>query len=77
MRIDVFLKVALVKRRVVAQRLLRGERVLVNGRPVKPSYEVKDGDVVEVLLPAKKVILKVVGNGGYEILREEKGNRPS
>ncbi|MCD6551783.1 S4 domain-containing protein [Thermotoga sp.] len=77
MRLDMFLKISVIKRRTVAQRLLKGQKVLVNGRPAKASYEVKDGDVVEVFLPTKKLKLRVVGNGGYEILSEERVNRPS
>ncbi|HAA81826.1 MAG: RNA-binding S4 domain protein [Thermotoga petrophila] len=76
MRLDLFLKISVVKRRTVAQKLLKGQRVLVNGRPAKASYEVKDGDIVEVLLPAKKITLRVVGNGGYEILSEERVSKP-
>ncbi|PLV59498.1 S4 domain-containing protein [Thermotoga sp. KOL6] len=75
MRLDVFLKISVVKRRTVAQKLLKGQRVLVNGRPAKASYEVKDGDLVEVFLPTKKILMRVVGNGGYEILSEERLNR--
>lgn len=40
------------------------------------SYEVKDGDIVEVFLPTKKITLRVVGNGGYEVLSEERVSKP-
>ncbi len=49
MRIDKFLKVArIIKRRTVANEAADGGRISVNGKVVKPSYEVKLGDVVEI-----------------------------
>ena len=50
MRIDKFLKVSrILKRRTVAQEACTEEKVLINGKPAKPSTAVKIGDVVEVL----------------------------
>lgn len=49
MRIDKFLKVArVIKRRTVANEAADGGRISVNGKIVKPSYEVKVGDVIEI-----------------------------
>ena len=49
MRIDKFLKVArIIKRRTVANEAADNGRISVNGRVVKPSYEVKIGDIVEI-----------------------------
>ena len=49
MRIDKFLKVSrLIKRRTVANQACDGERISVNGRQVKPSYQVKLVDVIEI-----------------------------
>ena len=49
MRLDKYLKVSrLIKRRTVANEACDGERVSVNGRQVKASYQVKEGDVIEV-----------------------------
>lgn len=49
MRIDQFLKLArVVKRRSVAKELCDSGAVKVNGQSVKPSREVKEGDVIEV-----------------------------
>jgi len=49
MRIDKFLKVSrVIKRRTVANDAADGGRVFVNGKQVKPSYEVKVGDIVEI-----------------------------
>lgn len=49
MRIDKFLKVSrILKRRTVANDACSGGRVSVNGKDVKPSYNLKEGDVVEL-----------------------------
>ena len=49
MRIDKFLKVSrVIKRRTVANEAANSGRISVNGKIVKPSYEVKIGDIVEV-----------------------------
>lgn len=49
MRLDKFLKVSrVIKRRTVANEAVDGGRVAVNGKTVKPSYEVKVGDIVEI-----------------------------
>ena len=47
--IDKFLKIArVIKRRTVANEAADSGRVFVNGKQVKPSYEVKLGDIVEI-----------------------------
>ena len=49
MRLDKFLKVSrVIKRRTVANEIADKGRVIVNGKTVKPSYEVKVGDIVEI-----------------------------
>lgn len=49
MRLDKFLKVSrVIKRRTVANEAASGGRISVNGKVVKPSYEVKVGDIVEI-----------------------------
>ncbi len=49
MRLDKFLKVSrVIKRRTVANEAADNGRVVVNGKIVKPSYDVKVGDVVEI-----------------------------
>ncbi len=49
MRLDKFLKVArVIKRRTIANEAADKGRVSVNGKTVKPSYEVKVGDIVEI-----------------------------
>lgn len=49
MRIDKFLKISrVIKRRTIANEAADGGRVIVNGKLVKPSYQVKLGDIVEI-----------------------------
>lgn len=49
MRIDKFLKMSqVIKRRTVANEAADGGRISVNGKKVKPSYEVKIGDIIEI-----------------------------
>ena len=49
MRLDKYLKVSrIIKRRTVANEAADNGRISVNGKVVKPSYDVKIGDVVEI-----------------------------
>ena len=49
MRLDKWLKVSrVIKRRTVANEACDNQRVTANGRPVKASYDVKVGDVLEL-----------------------------
>ena len=61
MRIDKFMKVSrLIKRRTVANEVADAGRITVNGKPVKASYAVKEGDVIEVAFGQRPVRVKVV-----------------
>lgn len=49
MRLDKFLKVSrLIKRRTIANAASESGRVLVNGKPVKPSKQIQVGDILEI-----------------------------
>lgn len=49
MRIDKFLKVSrILKRRTVAKDAAEGGKISVNGKEVKPAYQLKVGDEVTV-----------------------------
>ena len=49
MRLDKFLKVSrVIKRRTVANEAADSGRISVNGKVVKPSYDIKVGDVIEI-----------------------------
>ena len=49
MRLDKFLKVSrVIKRRTVANEAADNGRIKANGKVVKPSYEIKIGDIIEI-----------------------------
>ena len=61
MRIDKFLKVSrILKRRTVANEAVKGGRVSVNGREVKPAYTLKIGDKVEIRFGDETVKFRVL-----------------
>lgn len=64
MRLDKYLKVSrLIKRRTVANEACDAEKVSVNGKPARASYDVKVGDEIEINMgksPLKIRVLKVV-----------------
>lgn len=61
MRIDKYLKVAqITKRRTISNNLAKANRVEVNGRIVKPSYEVMVGDVITLRFGNRDLIVKVL-----------------
>ena len=61
MRLDKFLKVSrIINRRTVANEAADGGRISVNGRVVKPSYEVRVGDIVEIKFGDKISKFKIV-----------------
>ena len=50
MRLDKFLKVSrLIKRRTVANDVSEKGRILVNGVVSKPSKQLKEGDIIDIL----------------------------
>ena len=71
MRLDKFLKVSrVIKRRTVANEVADKGRVLVNGKQVKPSYEVKVGDICEITFGdkvSKFEIIKIPEKQGKDI----------
>lgn len=61
MRLDKFLKVSrIIKRRSVANEACDGARVSANGRPVKASYQVKVGDVLEIAFGQRTLKVEVL-----------------
>lgn len=60
MRLDKYLKVSrLIKRRTVANEACDKERVSVNGRQVKASYQVKVGDIIEIAFGQRSLKVEV------------------
>ena len=61
MRLDKYLKVSrIIKRRTVANDACDTEHVCVNGRRAKASYDVKEGDVVEITFGQRVLKFKVI-----------------
>ena len=61
MRLDKWLKVSrLIKRRTVANEACDNARVIANGRPVKASYDVKAGDLLELKFGERVVKVEVL-----------------
>ena len=61
MRLDKWLKVSrLIKRRTVANEACDNARVNANGRPVKASYDVKVGDVLELRFGERTLRVEVL-----------------
>ena len=60
MRLDKYLKVSrLIKRRTVANEACDNERVTVNGRTARASYEVKEGDVIAIRFGKRTLTVEV------------------
>ena len=61
MRLDKYLNVSrIIKRRTVANDACDTEHVSVNGRPAKASYDVKQGDVIEVTFGQRTLKVRVL-----------------
>ena len=61
MRLDKHLKVSrLIKRRTVANEACDNERVTVNGRVARASYDVKVGDVITIRFGQKALSVEVL-----------------
>ena len=82
MRLDKYLKVSrLIKRRTIANDACDAGRVLVNSKQARASYEVKEGDVLEIRLGSHSIKAKILSVDEYarkpdaadmyEILSEE------
>ena len=79
MRLDKYLKVSrIIKRRTVANDACDAAHICVNGRVAKASYDVKEGDVLEIsfgqrqlkvrVLTVKDGVAKADAAGMYEII---------
>ena len=81
MRLDKYLKVSrIIKRRTVANDACDSERISVNGKNAKASYNVKVNDLITVAFGTKSVTVRVLeikdttkkseASGMYEIVSE-------
>ena len=61
MRLDKYLKVSrIIKRRSVANEACDAAHVTVNGRPAKASYDVKEGDILEITFGQRTLRVRVL-----------------
>ena len=61
MRLDKYLKVSrIIKRRTVANEVCDAKHVTVNGKIARASYEVKEGDLIEIQMGESLTKYKVV-----------------
>ena len=61
MRLDKYLKVSrIIKRRTVANEACDADHVTVNGRRAKASYDVKEGDLLEITFGQRTLRIKVL-----------------
>ena len=64
MRLDKFLKVSrIIKRRTVANEVCDAKHV--NGKPARASYDVKEGDVIEITFGQKVTKYQVLNVTEY------------
>ena len=70
MRLDKYLKVSrLIKRRTVANEACDAGKAVVNGKQARASYDVKEGDIIEITLGARTVKVRVTAV--KEVVRKE------
>uniref|UniRef100_A0A7V3RDU9 RNA-binding S4 domain-containing protein n=1 Tax=Mesoaciditoga lauensis TaxID=1495039 RepID=A0A7V3RDU9_9BACT len=81
MRLDKFLKISgIIRRRTVSQEVIELGGVTKDGRTLKPSYEVKVGDLLTVRMKNETVQIKItaipLGNvrGSYFEIVSQKAN---
>ncbi|EFC06390.1 S4 domain protein [Bulleidia extructa W1219] len=83
MRVDKFLKISrILKRRTISKELALHQRIKINDRIVKPSHEVKIGDILEVqygsrilgvrILSIQEKVKKETAMEMYEVVFEKR-----
>ena len=66
MRLDKYLKISrIIKRRTVANEACDAGRVSVNGKPVRASYSVKEGDILEIAFGTHTVKAQILNVTEY------------
>ena len=66
MRLDKYLKVTrLIKRRTVANEACDADKIVVNGKAARASYDVKVGAIIEINMGQKPLKVKVLNVTEY------------
>ena len=61
MRLDKYLKVTrLIKRRTVANEACDADKIVVNGKAARASYDVKVGDIIEIAFGQRSLKVEVL-----------------
>ncbi len=61
MRLDKYLKVTrLIKRRTIANEACDAQKIMVNGKIARASYDVKVNDIIQINLGANPLTVKVL-----------------
>lgn len=85
MRVDKYLKMSrLIKRRTIAKGISDLGFVLINGKEAKPSSQVKQGDILTLLLGERRIEVEVLtldfstrkedAKASYQIIKDEMVN---
>ncbi|MDN5341825.1 MAG: hypothetical protein PWP28_700 [Oceanotoga sp.] len=71
MRLDKYLKnIKIAKRRIIAHDLCSNGKVTKNSYSLKPGYEVKPNDEINIDLGKKEILIKVIDEKSFEIIKE-------
>ena len=74
MRLDKYLKVSrIIKRRTVAKGACEGGRVSINGKVAKPSTNLKEDDIIEIVFGNKVLKAKII-NLAEHVRKEDAKN---
>lgn len=66
MRLDKYLKVTrLIKRRTVANEACDADKIVVNGKAARASYDVKVGDIIEINMGQRPLKVRVLNVTEY------------
>jgi ribosomal 50S subunit-recycling heat shock protein len=74
MRLDKYLKVSrIIKRRTIAKEACEGGRVSINGKVAKPSTNLKEDDIIEIVFGNKTLKAKII-NLAEHVRKEDAKN---
>ena len=75
MRLDKYLKVTrLIKRRTVANEACDADKIVVNGKAARASYDVKVGDIIEINMGQRPLKVKVLNVTEYATKENDADN---
>ena len=70
-RIDMYVAEKLEISRVTVQRLIEDKKIILNGKSIKPSYKVKEGDIIKYEMEEPKEINVKPEDIPLEVLYED------